>query len=81
MSDRINTTTAPAGVEVDAGLQAYMRRIFIYMGMGVGLTGLIAYAIGVWAIDNQRAYIELMTSPLRWVLMLSPFAIILIMNF
>ena len=81
MSDRVNYTTTPAGVEVDAGLQAYMRRIFIYMGMGVGLTGLIAYAIGVWAIDNQRAYIELMTSPLRWVLMLSPFAIILIMNF
>ena len=61
-----------------------MRGIFLYMGAGVALTGLIAYMLGSWAVSSEAAattYVGLMSGPTRWVIMLSPFAIILAMNF
>lgn len=81
MSDRIDLNRARTGVEIDAGLQAYMRRIFVYMGVGVGITGALAYLFGSWGVANPVAFISMMSGPLRWALLLSPFAIILVMNF
>ncbi len=81
MSEHLDLNRARTGVAVDAGLQAYMRRIFLYMGIGVGITGALAYLFGSWGLANQDAFLALMSGPTRWVLLLSPFAIILAMNF
>ena len=81
MNDRMNYSQSQAGVEIDVGLQAYMRRIFLYMGSGVALTGIIAYWFGSWGLSNGAEFASIMTGPLRWVILLSPFAIILAMNF
>jgi FtsH-binding integral membrane protein len=55
---------------VDAGLRAYMRRVYNYMATGVGLTGLVAM------LTYQFTGPELLQSPLMWVFMLAPLALV-----
>jgi uncharacterized protein len=55
---------------VDAGLRAYMLRVYNYMAAGVGLTGLVAM------LTYQFTGPELLQSPLMWVLMLAPLALV-----
>ena len=49
---------------IDAGLRAFMLRVYNYMAAGVGLTGVAAY------LTYQFTGPELLQSPLMWVLML-----------
>ena len=57
-------------VAVDAGLRAYMLRVYNYMAMGVGLTGLVAM------LTYQFTGPALLESPLMWVFMLAPVALV-----
>jgi FtsH-binding integral membrane protein len=51
-------TPADRAVAVDAGLRAYMLRVYNYMAIGVGLTGLVAM------LTYQLAGPALLQSPL-----------------
>lgn len=70
--NRFNTqgteyTQAPVR-EVDLGLQAFMRRVLNTMGLGLLVTGGVAYAVA-----NIPALFNLiMGTPLAWVAMLAP---------
>jgi uncharacterized protein len=55
---------------VDEGLRAYMLRVYNYMAAGVGLTGLVAM------LTYQFTGPELLQSPLVWVFMLAPLALV-----
>jgi uncharacterized protein len=55
---------------VDAGLRFHMLRVYNYMATGVGLTGLVAM------LTYQFTGPELLQSPLMWVFMLAPFALV-----
>src|SRR3954469_21079516 len=55
---------------VDAGLRAYMLRVYNYMAAGVGLTGVVAM------LTYQFTGPELLQSPFMWVLMLAPLALV-----
>jgi hypothetical protein len=55
---------------VDAGLRVHMLRVYNYMATGVGLTGLVAM------LTYQFTGPELLQSPLMWVFMLAPFALV-----
>src|SRR5882672_12704323 len=55
---------------VDPGLRAHMLRVYNYMAAGVGLTGLVAM------LTYQFTGPELLQSPLMWVLMLAPLALV-----
>ena len=55
---------------VDAGLRAHMLRVYNYMAVGVGLTGLVAM------LTYQFTGPELLQSPLMWVFMLAPLALV-----
>ena len=55
---------------VDAGLRAHMLRVYNYMATGVGLTGFVAM------LTYQFTGPELLQSPLMWVFMLAPFALV-----
>jgi FtsH-binding integral membrane protein len=75
MSNYDQNTAAPGAaadrtVAVDAGLRAYMLRVYNYMTIGVGLTGLVAM------LTYQFTGPELLQSPLMWVLMLAPLALV-----
>ncbi|HTF73377.1 MAG TPA: Bax inhibitor-1 family protein, partial [Bradyrhizobium sp.] len=63
-------TPADYTFAVDAGLRAYMRRVYNYMATGVGLTGLVAM------LTYQFTGPELLQSPLMWVFMLAPLALV-----
>lgn len=68
-----------AGIErvgFDAGLRAHMQRIFNYMGIGLAVTGLVA-----WIVANTALAGIIFGTPLRWVAILSPLAFMLFLNF
>ena len=54
---------------VDAGLRVHMLRVYNYMAIGVGLTGVIAM------LTYQFTGPELLQSPLVWVFRLAPRAL------
>ena len=87
------TTTAKQSVVMDEGLRAYMLKVYNYMASGVLLTGVLAalffqmsggYNIQVTSLGitglNSFGY-AIFASPLRWVVMLAPLAIVFYMSF
>jgi FtsH-binding integral membrane protein len=63
-------TIADGTAVIDAGLRAYMLRVYNYMAAGVGLTGLVAM------LTYQLTGPALLQSPLMWVFMLAPLALV-----
>lgn len=60
----------------DAGLRLHMQRVFNYMGAGLGLTGLVAYAVA-----HSGLLATLLFSPLRFLVILAPIGIAMFMSF
>jgi len=60
----------------DAGLRSYMLSVYNYMASGVLLTGIVALLFA-----NSAFGVQIMTSPLRWLIILSPLAIVFAMSF
>ena len=80
----VRVGTAPA-YAVDAGLRAYMLRVYNYMALGVALTGLAALLTVNFAATGEPTGLQigrdlyltsfgqaLYLSPLKWVVMLAP---------
>jgi FtsH-binding integral membrane protein len=63
-------TVADGTAVVDEGLRAYMLRVYNYMAAGVGLTGLVAM------LTYQLTGPAPLQSPLMWVFMLAPLALV-----
>lgn len=81
-------TTRPTveAASYDEGLRSYMLSIYNYMASGVLLTGVVALLVasnpallGLFYAENARG--GLSPTILGWVAMLSPLAMILVMNF
>ncbi|WP_424427593.1 Bax inhibitor-1/YccA family protein [Parasphingorhabdus sp.] len=71
--------TAPqTEVAFDAGLRTYMLKVYNYMASGVLLTGLVAM---LFASSGLAQDIMFGGGPLKWVIMLSPLAIVFAMSF
>ena len=75
MSDYDRNAGAPglhadAAIAIDAGLRAYMLRVYNYMAAGVGLTGVVAF------LTYQFTGPELLQSPLMWVFILAPLGLV-----
>jgi uncharacterized protein len=85
------TTTGQSGAVVDQGLRSYMLRVYNYMAGGVAVSGLAAYATimmatnGVVGAAGRQALTPfgqmLYTSPLKWVVMLAPLAMVMLLSF
>jgi uncharacterized protein len=88
-----NIATARTGyrtdqVAIDAGLRAYMIRVYNYMTAGVALTGLVAWLAYSAAVVQGGAGLELtpfghaiFQSPLMWVLVLAPLGLVMLLSF
>src|SRR5689334_6422285 len=61
---------------IDVGLRQYMLRVYNFMSAGLGLTGLVAYAAVATGFYQQIA-----ATPLIWVMMLAPLAVVLLLSF
>ncbi len=75
----IGIAGANAGaVAFDAGLRSYMLKVYNYMSSGVLLTGIVAMLFAQTAMAQDM----MMNGGLmRWVIMLSPMAVVLAMSF
>ncbi len=63
--------------EIDAGLRAFMQRVYAYMSGGLAVTGLVAYFVS----NNPTLSNAIHGTPLAWVVMLAPLGFILAINF
>jgi uncharacterized protein len=85
------TAARQSGAVVDQGLRSYMLRVYNYMAGGVAVSGLAAYATVYAATGGElgragRAALTpfgqmLYTSPLKWVVMLAPLAMVMFLSF
>jgi uncharacterized protein len=80
-------------VAIDAGLRAYMIRVYNYMTAGVALTGLVAWfayqAAGgeaIHIVGNQISGLTpfghaIFASPLLWLFVLAPLGLVMLLSF
>jgi FtsH-binding integral membrane protein len=80
---------------VDAGLRAYMLRIYNYMTIGLAITGLASLGVYMAAVTTDQAGAAakfgnafltpfgyaMYVSPLKWVFMLAPLAMVFAISF
>ena len=71
------TSAQANAAQIDVGLRKYMLQVYNYMASGVLLTGIVAYAV-----SSSPAAVEMIFgSGLSFVVMLAPFAFILVLSF
>ena len=70
--------TRNGDVAFDAGLRSHMLKVYNYMASGVLLTGIVAMLFANTAFGQN---LMVNGGALRWVIILSPLALILVMNF
>ena len=75
-------------VAIDAGLRAYMIRVYNYMAAGVALTGVVAWLTFSAAVVQTSAGLQLTAfgqavfqGPLLWILMLAPLGLVFAISF
>jgi uncharacterized protein len=69
---------------IDQGLRSYMLRVYNYMAVGLGLTGIAAVATFMAAVDNGQltSFGQLLfASGFRWVVIFAPLALVLFLSF
>jgi FtsH-binding integral membrane protein len=83
-------TSVARGAEgaIDQGLRAYMLRIYNYMAIGLLLTGVFAYgtfSVAFTEVDGALAPTALgqalFGSPLMWVIIFAPLALVFLLSF
>jgi uncharacterized protein len=88
-----NIATARTGYRtdqaaIDAGLRAYMIRVYNYMTAGVALTGLVAWFTFSAAVTQTGAGLQLTAfgqtifhGPLMWLFILAPLGLVMLLSF
>jgi FtsH-binding integral membrane protein len=75
---------AQAGAVIDEGLRTYMLKVYNLMALGLAITGIAAFAAFQFAFaDGQLTAFgqAIYVSPLKWVIMLAPLALVFYMSF
>ncbi|ADZ68875.1 Bax inhibitor-1/YccA family protein [Polymorphum gilvum] len=80
------TAGSYADAGIDQGLRAYMLGVYNYMTLGLAITGLVAMATVYFAIDTATGGLTtfglaIYASPLKWVIMLAPLAMVFFLSF
>lgn len=72
------TVAAPIDRAVfDEGLRRHMLRVYNYMGLGLVMTGLVAFIVA----STPALYVPIFSTPLKWVVMLAPLAFVMLFSF
>jgi FtsH-binding integral membrane protein len=88
--DRPSVAARPGTAAViDEGLRSYMLKVYNYMGIGLVVTGVVAYFTFANAFVQENGRIVGLTdfgnviynSPLQWIVMLAPLAFVLVLSF
>ncbi|MEJ7776691.1 MAG: Bax inhibitor-1/YccA family protein [Sphingomicrobium sp.] len=70
------TTVGVPRAARDAGLRSYMLSVYNYMASGVLLTGIVALLFATSGMAEQ-----VLTTPLRWLIILAPLGFVMAMSF
>ena len=62
---------------VDEGLRAFMLQVYNYMGLGLALTGVVAFLVA----STPALYQPIFGTPLKWVVMLAPLGFVFFLSF
>jgi uncharacterized protein len=73
-----NTQTADV---IDEGLRAHMLRVYNLMAIGLAITGVAALGTATLAMSNPAFAQLIYASPLKWVVMLAPLALVFFLSF
>ncbi len=79
--NRMAQGRAQTGALIDEGLRAHMLKVYNLMALGLAITGVAAYGTYALAVSNPGFAALLFTSPLRWVIMLAPLAMVFFLSF
>jgi FtsH-binding integral membrane protein len=63
---------AQQAAHIDEGLRAHMNSVYGLMSLGMFVTGIIAYIVG----NNDAMLAAIFGSPLKWVVMFAPLAVV-----
>jgi uncharacterized protein len=77
---RTGADAQAAGV-IDEGLRAHMLRVYNLMSIGLAITGVAALGTAALAMSNPAFAQLIYASPLRWVVMLAPLALVFFLSF
>ncbi len=69
---KVMSRTQAAAAAVDAGLRAYMLRVYNYMCVALALTGAVAFFVSTSPVLMQAIY----GTPLMWVVFLAPLGMV-----
>jgi len=61
---------------IDEGLRNYMLSVYNYMGLGLAITGLVAFLVAA----TPALYVPIFTTPLKWVVMLAPLGFVFFLS-
>jgi hypothetical protein len=61
---------------VDEGLRSFMLQVFNYMGLGLAITGLVAFITA----STPALAVPIFTTPLKWVVMLAPLGFVFFLS-
>lgn len=64
-------------LEIDQGLRTFMQKVYSHMGIGLAITGLVAYFVG----NNEAMLGAIYGTPLAWVVMFAPLGFSLLFSF
>ena len=68
---------AQIGVErIDEGLRSYLLQVYNYMGLGLAITGVVAFLVAA----TPALYEPIFTTPLKWVVMLAPLGFVFFLS-
>jgi hypothetical protein len=84
LNDRTVARPSARTEVIDQGLRSYMLRVYNYMAVGLGLTGIAAVATFMAAVDNGQLtnFGQLLfTSGFRWIVVFAPLALVLFLSF
>jgi uncharacterized protein len=66
-----------AAAGIDVGLRSYMLKVYNFMALGLGITGVVAYMVS----QSPEMMQLLFQTPLKWVVLLAPLGIVLFFSF
>ncbi len=70
--------------EIDQGIRSYMLKVYNLMAIGLAITGLAAYFAFTFAVSNGQLTAfgaAIYTSPLKWVVIFAPLALVFFLSF
>jgi FtsH-binding integral membrane protein len=70
------TFSGGVGLVFDEGLRRHMLRVYNYMGLGLVVTGVVAFMVG----NTPALYVPIYSTPLKWVVIFAPLVFVVILS-